>query len=237
MKSLLFIGAHPDDETLCAGLFLKAEKRGFRTDILICSPGKNGKPNTKETTASTKSILENRNTEFETYCKAIAADSYTILENTNTLLQKSETLTLEILTTLRSLRPSIIITHMNNDYHEEHQIVHESVKSAFEIACRSSFLELGPKVTDSILLEVDGLEMINNPDFYVDITDVFDEKTRIIKLAYDERLGSLITMDEHKAKLRGARKKMEVAECYSFVSVRSTSYSAESLRILAELIE
>lgn len=237
MKSLLFIGAHPDDETLCTGLFLKAKKLGFATSILICSEGKNGAPNKAEASLETQDILDNRHVEFETYCDLVRADYRQILNNPTTLLNESEELILEILKVLRTLRPQIVVTHMNNDYHEEHQVVHNTVKKALEIASRSAFTELGPKLTDTLLFEVDGLEMINNPDIYVDISSILEEKTRIIKTAYEERLGNLITMDTHRAKLRGARKKLEAAECYSLVPVRSTSYSANALKVLAELIE
>ncbi len=237
MKSLLFIGAHPDDETLATGLFLKAKQKGFETHILICSEGKNGKPNTAEVVSDQQHMITERNLEFETYCNAIGVMSARILRNPNTQLVENENLVLEILTTLRKLRPSVVVTHMNNDYHDEHQVVHNSVKKAFEIACRSSFSELGPKLTDSVLLEADGLELINNPDFYVDISDVLAEKTRIINLAYRERLGTLIDMDIHKAQLRGARKKLTAAECYSIIPVRSTSYTSHALTILSELIE
>jgi LmbE family N-acetylglucosaminyl deacetylase len=235
MKKLLFIGAHPDDETLCTGTFLKAGTIGFETHILICSEGKNGKPNNHERTLAKENIIENRSEELEKYAKNINATSYHILNTPNQLLTE-DILILDILKQLRDIRPDIVITHMDNDYHYDHQVVHDAVKNAFEIAHRSSFLELGPKLTGSILLAIDGLEMINNPDFYIDISSLLETKTTIIKDSYGERLGKLIDMDIAKSTMRGARKGISAAECLSFIKVRSVTYSSNSLKLLSELI-
>ncbi len=232
MKTLLFIGAHPDDETLCTGLFLKAKKLGFETAIIACSEGKNGKPNQEEQ----DDMIKKRNEEFETYCDMAGVGFRKILATEGILLSKNEKTIIELVSVMRKLRPDVVITHMNNDYHEEHQVVHEMVKSALEISCRSSFTDLGPKLIDTLLLEVDGLELINNPDIYLDISEVFDEKIKIISAAYQERLGGLIEMDVHKAKMRGSRKKILAAECYSLVPVTSTSYSSGALKTLSDLI-
>lgn len=235
MNKILFIGAHPDDETSCTGLFIKAHKMKIETHILICSEGKNGQPNINETSMIKDKIIENRKKELEKYAKNIKVTSCHILNNQNEFLNKDE-LTLEILKKIRKIQPDIVITHMGGDYHIDHQIIHNIVKNAFEISHRSSFLNFGKKLKGSILLGSDGLELINNPEFYVDISNFLKEKEKIIRNSYNSRLGKLIDVIFYRSKMRGARKGISAAECFNIIRTRSVSYTPKTLNLLSKII-
>ncbi len=98
------------------------------------------------------------------------------------MLFDDEQTRLRFIELIRQANPDIIITHSPEDYHPDH------VKT-YEIVFGASFVSSIPKIKTETkvlpkvprLLCMDTLAGIHfNPEFYVDITEVFEEKKDVL---------------------------------------------------------
>lgn len=228
----LFIGAHPDDETQVGGTMAKLSRSGFDVFAYITTPGRGGKPNSDEESASEDTILKERKKEADTFAQEIGMTTF-INDNKTQFLENSEDDVLELVKYIRTIRPNIIVVQNSGDYHFEHIQSHKLGLLAAEISMRSMLLEYGPKIVDVILLEADGLNVLANPSIFFNISDTQDIKKQAIIKAYGERLGTLTQLDEGLSMMRGGRIGVEHAEAFSMLNpswYRLTEGGAEVLR-------
>lgn len=233
-KTILFVGAHPDDETLMGGTMIKLIENGWKAYIVSCTNGRNGALNRSE--KSNKTMLANRKKEFELYAKTIGAEKPAMLNQKEIFLTKDPTAVMALVKMFRKTRPDVVVTHNGGDYHAEHIAAREITLDAFEHATRSGFSELGPKLASSILLEVDGLELLQSANITFDTSDTFAKKQKACTIAYKDRLGDLLEMDKGVSAFRGLRRKYKHAECFSVLFTRSYRMNKEAALALAEFI-
>ncbi len=157
---ILAIGAHYDDiELNCAGTLLKAKEKGAEISLMVCTDGSKG---------------GDRNQRFEEQKKVNNLIGYADclyinftdgkLEHNYQLINKID----EAITDL--FKPDYIITHTENDFHQDHIAVAKSVKSAN----RNSNASLITFPSQDIKLPFEA-------NLYVDITKYFKKKIRIIQ--------------------------------------------------------
>ncbi len=236
-KTFLFIGAHPDDETQVGGTMACLAQAGFDVYSYITTPGKGGKPNTNEELLSDSSVIDERKKEADIFAREIGAQTY-IFDNRTQFLENSERDIISLVTYLRKIRPSIVVLQNSGDYHFEHIQSHKLGLVALEIAMRSMLLELGPKLTDVIILEADGLNVLSNPSIFFNISKSQQLKSEAVTKAYGERLGGLTQLDQGLSTMRGGRVGVEHAECFAILNpnwYRLTAKAADTLKIFLEI--
>ena len=113
-------------------------------------------------------------------------------------------------------RPEVVLTHVPFDYHREHRLTHELVKEAVEWAAHTTTYKEPWLVERLLLVEINTL--IPTPHVLVDISDVYDMKTRAIEV-YKSQVakfdwGYYQRFDERKAELRGVQGNCRYAEAF-----------------------
>ncbi|TBX05617.1 PIG-L deacetylase family protein [Clostridium perfringens] len=159
-KNILVIFAHPDDmEIFMSGTIIKLKKNGYKIYCAIVSDGSKGGINKKD-------IVQIRRKEAIDSAKIIDINPIFLNLIDSEILYDKESYRL-IVNLIDNIRPDIIFTHNPNDYHSDHRIVSNLV-----------FDSASYKVP---VIYVDSITGINfNPDFYIDITDEFSLKKKMI---------------------------------------------------------
>jgi LmbE family N-acetylglucosaminyl deacetylase len=234
-NTFLFIGAHPDDETQVGGTMALLSKAGFDVHVYINTAGRGGKPNEAEITSSEDEIVAARKEEAEVFAAALGVKTY-VHDNKSYILENNQDDLITLVRYIRKIRPSIVVLQNKGDYHYDHLASHNLGLQAMEIAMRSKWLELGPKIKDAVILETDGLNVITNPLLYVDITSTFDQKQNAVQSAYGERLGGLTQFDKGLSSMRGGRIGVLHAEAYNLLNPNWYRMTSQAAKALAEFL-
>ena len=117
-KSVLAVGAHPDDiELFCAGALAKYAQQGVKVSIAIATDGSAG-----HMIIPPKELAEIRRREAEKAAKIIGADFYWMGFVDEYLFEDIET-RLRFAELIRKAKPDVILTHGPEDYHPDHRTV------------------------------------------------------------------------------------------------------------------
>lgn len=234
-RKLLFIAAHPDDDSLVGGTLLQLAKNGWGLYEFVCTTGKTARPLTKEKVIG---LADNRKKETELFCDLVGAQKPIFFDDESTMLQTNEKIVYALIKEIRFIRPDIIVLLSDTDYHFEHSASHDIALLAIENAFRDVYPELGQKLVNGIFLETDGLNVMNNPLITFDISGVYEKKKSIVDKAYGKRLGGNVSrFDSALAELRGARVGTGQAEVYNLLNPRWYKFTPESAKILSEFTE
>lgn len=177
---LLAFGVHPDDvELSCAGVLLNEKKNGKATGIIDLTEGELG----------TRGTAETRKAEAAAAARILEVDIRANLSMADGFFLNDESHQRKVITTLRTYRPEIVLCNAPADRHPDHG------RSA-KLVADAAFLSGLKKI------EADGLEpwrpkyvfhyiqdRFLQPDFVVDISEVFDQKVEAIK-AYQTQFHS-----------------------------------------------
>lgn len=233
-KSIVFVSAHPDDDSLIAGTIKKIVDDGWTVHEFVCTTGKNGKPNAGE--VDEVGMVRERGSETTRFMEMVGGQPPHFFDNATKFLVLTEDVVLDLVRFLRKVRPLVLVLLNHNDYHFEHRISHEIGLRAIEIAMRSSVLEFGPKVTDCVILQTDGLNLLANPTLYVDVSEVWSTAREACATAYAERLGDLLHMLDGLHGARGGRIGVASAEAYELLNPEWYKLTARSAEVLAEFM-
>ncbi len=178
-KSILIISPHIDDEAICSGGFImKAKKEGAKVFVLYMANGKTRQFMNKSGQAPVQQrLIEARNASrfggFE-YKVVFEEDEIMKLD-----LLPQQALIEAIEDTMKELEPDIIVIPNRNSFNQDHR----AVGMAAMTACRPLPSSLRPQA--SIILEMHepySWPMSQTANFYVDITEVFDNRIKLYKL-------------------------------------------------------
>ncbi|WP_309119882.1 PIG-L deacetylase family protein [Paenibacillus sp.] len=175
---VLAIGAHPDDvEILCGGTMAKYALRGDDVSIMIATNG-----NVGSASLTKDEIAEVRRKEAEASAAIIGAELIWMGYDDEFLFHDRATRT-AFINAIRRAAPDVMFVHGVNDYHPDHRICGE-----IAVDCRI------PVTVPLIVTEYPALPRIPHvfimdnlggigfePEHYVDITDVYDIKCRMIR--------------------------------------------------------
>ena len=163
---VLAVGAHSDDMDLFSGgtlaLYVAA---GATVGICCVTDGRTGGK-----AESPEELAEMRRTEFLESAAVIGAETFWLGIFDGTAMNDLETRRI-LMEIIRSFRPDLIITHPPNDYHPDHIATSDLVVGA----------SFAARVGVSPVLFVDtesGHDFL--PDEYVDVTEVWDQKVRML---------------------------------------------------------
>lgn len=120
-KSVLAIGAHPDDvEFSCLGFLLQLSEQGTKVNVYIASNGSIGDP------SSGPHRLQESN-EALACIKNVSVFSNSVSGIPETAYEK---LSSEIRSLILEIEPDLILVHDSNDTHQEHRYLHDIVITA-----------------------------------------------------------------------------------------------------------
>lgn len=158
-KSILAIGAHPDDiELSCFGFLLKQQKLGSNIHAFIASPD---------------SLTENPKTEIRT---KESQEAFSLIPESNLFIRTTNNINMEnyqeICDQIRNMAISnnidLVIVHYPKDTMQEHRLLNEITMTALRRLPVSIFLYKSPSTIKFI------------PNLFVDINKEYDAKVKAI---------------------------------------------------------
>ena len=157
---VLAIGAHPDDiEIFMYGILAMYKKKGDELFLVVATDGAAGN------VLITENLIELRRKETKLGLELLGEPFF--LNFTDGKLNVEKKAYIEIKKIIDKVNPDLIITHSPYDYHPDHRGLSKYVSESAGFVCPVIFC--------------DTLMGVNfNPNFYVDISSVFDEKSRAI---------------------------------------------------------
>jgi bacillithiol biosynthesis deacetylase BshB1 len=173
---ILAFGAHPDDVELgCAGTLLVEKTRGKKAGIIDLSQGELG---TRGTAAARKK-------EANDAAAIMQMDVRENLQMADGFFKDDEEHQLKVISILRKYQPEIVLCNAPADRHPDHGRGADLIYSA---AFLSGLVKIETKENNILQKQWRPKYVFNyiqdryfNPDFVVDITDVFDKKIEAIK--------------------------------------------------------
>lgn len=176
--SILGIGAHPDDlEILAGGTLALYARRGWRVTMACLTNGEMG-----HMVIPPWELAAIREREARAAAAVLGAEFHWVGLPDEFLGTDMET-RLRVVDLIRAVRPDVIVTHAPQCYHPDH-------RATFELVFAASFLATIPHIERACqsiasvppilcMDTVSGLDF--QPEFYVDITDVFELKIEALK--------------------------------------------------------
>ncbi len=171
-KTILFIFAHPDDEAYGpAGTIYKLAQEN---KVLVVSLCRGNRP-------EFESVEDERKQAFMESNKIMGTTAI-ILDGDDTKLEYNSTVK-SVSLLVDNYRPDVVYTHNISDIHKDHRLVAEACMVACRPKPNSSVKELymseSPAATDWAFSRISpGFEA----NTYVDVSDVIDIKTNVMKL-------------------------------------------------------
>ncbi len=173
---VLAFGVHPDDvELSCAGVLLVEKKNGKKTGIIDLTRGELG----------TRGTAETRKTEAADAAKILGVEIRENLEMADGFLQNDEAHQRRIITAIRAYQPEIILCNAPEDRHPDHGRSSKLVAdAAFLAGLRKIETESNGELQEAwrpkyVFRYIQ--DRMLQPDFVIDITDVFEQKIEAIK--------------------------------------------------------
>jgi LmbE family N-acetylglucosaminyl deacetylase len=161
-KSILAIGAHPDDiEFSCFGFLLKQNLSGSKINIFIASPDSNLKGDQTD---------QRKQESIEAF--KLIPDSKVIFRNVNKILNDDyEKLSDQIRNIVIEESVDLVLVHSSiNETHQEHRLLNEITISALRRLPVSIFLYKSPSVTNNF-----------NSNLLINIEKHYEIKLKAIK--------------------------------------------------------
>jgi bacillithiol biosynthesis deacetylase BshB1 len=180
----LAFGVHPDDvELSCAGVLLVEQKNGKKTGIIDLTQGELG----------TRGTAATRKAEAAAAAKILGVDVRDNLEMADGFLQNDEAHQRKIISAIRIYQPEIILCNAPEDRHPDHG---KSSKLVADAAFLAGLMKIETEMNGSLQKAWRPKYVFRyiqdrflQPDFVVDITDVFEQKIEAIK-AYKTQFNS-----------------------------------------------
>ena len=139
MKTVLAIGAHPDDiEIGCGGTISVLLDKGYRILPLVVTSGEEG-----DLHDSKEQLGDRRESEARSSAAALGASDVIFLHEPDGLTNYSKGAKIKLISVLRELRPEIVFTHSSSDHFPDHQIVHRLAQDALVAASGPWYPEAG----------------------------------------------------------------------------------------------
>jgi LmbE family N-acetylglucosaminyl deacetylase len=216
--SVVSVGAHQDDELGCLGTLIRYRNQGSRITTVSLSNGDKGG---QHDPGIPHAVIAQTRIDEATRMVAELGGAYYCLGLEDGFVFDSREIRLALAEVLRAAEADVVLTLPPSDYNNDHIMaghiaLHASLMSAINtIATSSSPLPRAPTVLfmDTIV----GLDF--QPTHYVDITDQFAEKARLLRM-HDSQMRSqphitgwdLVTHAEVVGRFRGQQCGVTYAE-------------------------
>jgi len=186
LKKILIVAAHPDDEVIgCGGSIPKFIKNDFTVDVMFMT---NGISSRFEANSEFNNLIRIRKDNALRANKIMGVNSVEFFDFPDNSMDVVPLLELAkaVERIVFKIKPSIVITHSNNDLNIDHRLTHQSVL----IATRPKPNNLVKKL---MFFEIPSSTNWNpsakqfNPIEYVDITEFIDIKEKAL-LSYESEI-------------------------------------------------
>lgn len=172
-KTVLAIGAHPDDiEIGCGGTLALLGDRGYRLIHVIATAGEQG------SLGDPRELADRRTAEAQASAQVLGASEVRFLGLEDGLTHAPRSAKIMLMRLIRELRPEIVFTHARDDRFPDHRVVRELTDGALTGAQGPWYPEAG--LAPHRVPTVYGYEVwnpIREPQCVVDVTETFARKT------------------------------------------------------------
>ncbi|MCX7046702.1 MAG: bacillithiol biosynthesis deacetylase BshB1 [Candidatus Sumerlaeota bacterium] len=171
---VLAIGAHPDDvELFCGGTIARLVAGGRRVMIADLTSGERGSRGTKE-----ERLVE------AAKAAHVLGVARRQLDCGDTLIENTEANRLQVIRLIRETRPSVVITHDQEDRHPDHRKTHDLVSDAYFYSGVGGIDTGQPRHRPRALFYFIGNHraQMPRPSFAVDITPFFEKKLESVRV-------------------------------------------------------
>jgi len=204
-QHLMVVGAHISDaENMSGAVMLKHKKAGWDITIVHVTAGEKGHP-----TLSAEEYLEMRLEDARASAEFIGAN-YEVMPYKDGELEVNEESIWTLADLIRRYRPTMIITHWNGSFHQDHNNTHHLVWKARYKAALQAFKRDYPAHSVRSILYSENWEDMENyvADIYLDVSDIFGDYLKVLKThaLMRERYASFRYYDYYEAlgTVRGA---------------------------------
>ncbi len=219
---LIFVGAHPDDETSVGGTIAKHVDRGHEATIVVATRGGRG-----HWSMPSEEMERIRTGEMEKAAKILGA-SLEFLDYLDADVPADDALKNELVDVVRRLKPELVITYHPLVWRDDHRRVGLAAANECFKACLPLVETRYPAYRPVPDIYFIGDPMVPmEPDTYIDISDYMDTKIAALKQhtsqwvrgEIDEDNGTS-TLDEvvqrvrHRARQRGLESGVMYAEAF-----------------------
>lgn len=170
-KTVLVIGAHPDDEILMAGTIYKLAQAGCRVAVATLTDGCEGfsRPEHKDR------VVEMRREEAAACDRVLGIAERIMLGRPDMALTNDKETFKEVIRIIRQVRPDAIFTFALDDKHRDHRAAHQLAVEARWQGGEPVAVDLGdPWHTPHLYYFA--RQLTHGPAVEIDITDVYDKK-------------------------------------------------------------
>ncbi len=172
----LAFGVHPDDVELgCAGVLLKEKNLGSNTGIIDLTLGELG----------TRGTIDTRKAEAAAASVILKVNCRENLEMADGFFENDKAHKLKIISILRKYQPEVIFCNAPNDRHPDHG---RSALLVEDAAFLSGLAKIETNLDEELQKPWRPKYVFNyiqdryiNPDFVVDITEIFEQKLASVK--------------------------------------------------------
>lgn len=226
-KILVVAGHIGDFVWRSGGSIARYAKQGSQIKLIIISDGIRGEANDywKTEGANLEEGIQRRRQEGMEAAKILGIEMVEFWGLQDYPMLESEKYIEKLAHEIREFRPNIILTHSAFDaFNPDHNTVHQLVQKAHATATGAGFLDgykVSPRQTPIFGFEPHNTEISNfKPVVYVDITDVFEIKTKAMKV-FSTQPGMCVAYTRKaetrggEAAGRGSRPGCKYAEAFS----------------------
>ncbi len=218
---MLIISAHSDDDLVCAGSVFKLQDQGYETyEILLTNSEEGNDRRNGKLLRDQKEVIRLREDEFNTATKFLGVKKKFVFGEEDLNLEFSKELMLKVVKIIREIKPQIIFTMNEKDYHKDHIAAAKITEEATFWAATGIRPELGNPHRTDIVLYGEGMLPID-PHVLIDITGYQNKKMEFFKI-YESQANSKATLfTESLMKVRGyhiRKQKEEYAEAFTLNS-------------------
>ena len=175
---IMVLSAHPDDAELAAGgVIKKITATGENVVLVDCTRGEMG----------TRGTAEKRAHEAEEAARILGVRTRAYLDMPDGAIEHTQENILRIVREIRAHRPRILLTTPPIERHPDHEAVHRLARAAAFTAGLQKTETLRDGVSQEphrptrIICFQQQYDLPRTPDFYVDITDTFEDKMSAIR--------------------------------------------------------
>lgn len=193
-KRVLVCIAHPDDEVFCSGTILRLVDMGNVVTLIVGTLGEKGSHDPELTPDL---IAQMRQSEMTQAAERLGVQEVIQLGYKDGELQYATDLKETLFRMVRSLRPDVVITFdpwKRYEIHSDHRVIGFAMIEAAHLGANCWYYHAQLADVSILCHRSQELYLFNcdEPNYYVDITDVFDRKL-LAASAHASQFGAKVT--------------------------------------------
>lgn len=218
-KKILIVSAHADDHIICAGSVFKLRDQGYEVyEALLTDSGEGNDRRKDKSRDEYSAVVELREDEFNEASKFLGVKQKFMLNKEDLNLEFTKEMMLSVLKIIRDIKPDIIFTMNELDYHKDHVEAAKIVKEASFWAATGIRPELGEAHRTNMVLYGEGMLPIQ-ADVLVNISGYEDKKNELFSIYESQANSKSVVFHQSLSRVRGyhLRKSSETeyAEAFS----------------------